>query len=609
MDDEINLLHKRLENEHHARQEADTLLEQKSLELWEMNQKLQRMIDSKTQELQTLNDQLSIAFEDKSQELSEQVRLLNEYKKAVDYSTIVSITDTSGIITYINDAFSKVSGYSSAELIGRAHNIIRHPDNPPELFAQMWKTLYKKQPWQGVLKNQDKNGSAYYVDTTITPILNEDGEIEKFLALRNDITKVIHQEEQILQHLTDRLTGLPSRLKLLEDLESENYVAICLLNLDSFQELNNLYGHKIGDEILRYFGIYLAANLNEENCYLYKLPSDEFAILSHLSLENELFKNLIIHLIRKLESHMFYVGGYEIYLSVTAGMSCGKSVDMLINADIALKNAKRNKLPYELFDAHKHEKEQYANNQEMIKTLRYALASDLVIAYFQPIYNNLTNKIDKYETLMRIVNEEGKVISPFFFLDVAHKSKIYPELTKVILRKAFEMFYDKDISFTVNLSIEDIRNSDTHAYIFDMLGSFEKPENVVFEIIESEGIDNYDIVKQFVKEVKKYNAHIAIDDFGSGYSNFMHLLELEANTIKIDGSIIKKILDDRNSQILTKTIVLMAAELKMNVVAEFVSSKEIQEMVISMGVDHSQGYYLGEPKPYLIDEDNGTQEG
>jgi EAL domain-containing protein (putative c-di-GMP-specific phosphodiesterase class I) len=281
---------------------------------------------------------------------------------------------------------------------------------------------------------------------------------------------------------------------------------------------------------------------------------------------------------------------------------------MLINADIALKNAKQNKLPYELFDAHKHEKEQYASNQEMIKTLKYALASDLVIAYFQPIYNNRTNKIDKYETLMRIVNEEGKVLSPFFFLDVAHKSKIYPDLTKVILRKAFEMFQDKDISFTVNLSIEDIRNHNTHAYIFDMLRNFEKPNNVVFEIIESEGIDNYDLVKEFVKEVKQYGVRIAIDDFGSGYSNFMHLLELEANTIKIDGSIIKNILNDRNSQILTKTIVAMAAELNMKVVAEFVSSKEIQDMVVSMGVDHSQGYCLGEPKPCLVDANNGTEE-
>lgn len=602
MKSENALLLKRLAREHNARIQADRLLEQKSLELWEVNQHLVSMVEMKTLELQALNHQLSIAVEDKTLELVEQIRLLNEYKKAVDVSTIVSITDPSGIITYVNEAFVHVSGYRSEELIGNPHNIIRHPDNPPEFFADMWKTLRKKQVWKGILKNRAKDGTVYYVDSTITPILDAHGNIEKFLALRHDITKVIEQEHRIARQLIDRLTGLPNRLKLIEDLEGGEYTAIGLFNLDSFQELNNLYGHKIGDEILQSFALYLAENLNEENCHLYKLQSDEFAILSKLSLEREIFKNIIIRLIHKLDTHVFHVGGYEIYLSVTAGISSGRSVDMLINADTALKNAKQNKLPYEHYHADKHEKEKYANNQAMIKTLKYALAHDLVIPYFQPIYNNRTNTIDKYETLMRIVDEEGKIISPFFFLDVAHKAKIYPELTKVILRKAFEMFRDKDLAFAVNLSIEDIQNATTHAYIFDMLGSFEKPANVVFEIIESEGIDNYTLVKEFVAEVKKFGARIAIDDFGSGYSNFMHLLELEANTIKIDGSIIKKILYDRHSQILTKTIVSMANELNMKVVAEFVSSKEIQEAVVSMGIDHSQGYYLGEPKAELVQE-------
>ncbi|MDP3466604.1 MAG: EAL domain-containing protein [Sulfuricurvum sp.] len=582
--------------------------EQKSLKSWKENQPLQSLVDTKKDELQTLNDQLSVAFKDKSHELVEQIQLLNEYKKAVDYSTIVSMADKNGIITYVNDAFVKVSGYSNDELIGCPHNIIRHPDNPSEVFAQMWETILNKQPWRGVIKNRAKDGSAYHVDTTITPILDNNGEVKRFLALRHDITQVIEQKERISRQLTDRLTGLPNRLQLIEDLEGGEYAAMGLLNLDSFQELNNLYGYKIGDEILKSFGQYLSENLNEEKCRLYKLPSDEFAILSKASLDNDSLTPLVMELIQTLDSHLFLINEHEIYISITVGMCCGNSTELLINSNIALKNAKRNKMPFEIYDMNKQEKEHYANNQEMIKTLKYALAHDLVIAYFQPIYNNMTRKIDKYETLMRIVNEEGKVLTPFFFLDVAHKAKIYPELTKAILRKAFAMFRDKDICFSVNLSIEDIRNSNTHAYIFDALNSFDKPQNVIFEIIESEGIDNYTIVKEFVAEVKKYGARIAIDDFGSGYSNFMHLLELEASFIKIDGSIIKNILQDRSSQILTKTIVSMAKDLDMNVIAEFVSSAEILDTVIAMGVCHSQGYYLGEPKPYLIDDDEALKE-
>lgn len=599
MTDECMLLRKRLQREQTARKQAEFLLEQKSLELWEANQRLQSSIDHKTAELHFVNEQLSAAFSDKSQELSDQIQLLGEYKKAVDYSTIVSISDINGIITYVNNAFVEISGYSADELIGQPHNIIRHPENPPELFAQMWQQLLQKQIWQGILKNKSKEGGTYYVDTTITPILDKNGEIKKFLALRHNITKVIEQEERIYQHLSDRLTGLPNRTKLIEDLEKGEYKAMGIFNLDSFQELNNLYGHTIGDEILQKFAVFLNENINNEKCRLYKLPSDEFAIISKLSLEDETFKTLAIGLINTLDTHKFVIGGHDIYLSVTVGLCCGNGTEMLINANLALKNAKQKKLPYDLYDVHNQEKKHYASNQEMIKTLKYALAHDLVIPYFQPIYNNITKKIDKYETLMRIVDENGKIISPFFFLDVAYKAKIYPELTRVILRKAFDTFRETDFIFTVNLSIEDIRNTTTLTYIFDMLSRFEKPQNVVFEIIESEGIDNYAIVKEFVAKVKRYGARIAIDDFGSGYSNFMHLLELEANTIKIDGSIIKNILQDRNSQILTKTIVAMAQELGMKVVAEFVSSEEIQDCVVAIGVDYSQGYYIGEPKPLL----------
>ncbi|MCJ7766644.1 MAG: EAL domain-containing protein, partial [Thiovulaceae bacterium] len=545
MKNENTLSLNHLEHEQNARRQAEILMEQKSLELREANPQLQSPVVAKTDEMQKLNEQLSIAFEDKSQKLVAQIQLLDEYKKAVDHSMIVSISDTDGRITYVNSAFVQVSGYSVDELIGQSHNIIRHPDNPPELFKVLWETILRKQPWQGVIKNRAKDGSVYYVDTTITPILGKNGEIEKFIALRHDITKVIEQEKHIARQLTNPLTGLPNRLKLIEDLDSGRYVALGVLNLDSFQELNNLYGHKIGDEILKTFAVYLSENLNKENCALYKLPSDEFVILSRASCNEETCKGVIAPIIQKLDSNMFHIGEHEIYLSMTVGMSYGSGTEMLINANIALKNAKEDKLQFAFYDPEKHEKEDYASKQEMIKTLKYALAHDLVIPFFQPIYNNKTHKIDKYETLIRIINEKGELLSPCLFLDIAHKVKIYPELTKTLLRKAFAMFHDKDIAFTVNLSVEDIRNSNTNAYIFDMLGSFEKPHNVVFEIIESEGIDNYAMVKEFVEEVEKYGACIAIDDFGSGYSNFMHLLELNTSFIKIDGSIIKNILHDR----------------------------------------------------------------
>lgn len=541
---------------------------------------------------------LNIPINKEFKQAIKHTQLLKEYKKAVDYSTIVSISDKKGYITYVNDAFVKVSGYSREELIGKPHNIIRHPDNPSEVFNVLWKTILDKKPWRGIIKNRSKDGSTYYVDSSITPILDHNGKIKQFIAIRHDITKVFEQEQLINRQVTDHLTGLPNRLKLIQDLKEKEYSSLAIFNLDGFQELNKLYGYKIGDKILKSLADYFSETFNKGQ-KLYKLPSDEFAVLCAVSCNEDTCQNILTSLINKLSTTLFKIGDHEIYLSVTAGVSYGSGMEALINADIALNKAKKRKLSFMFYDRSKHEGDEYAINQKIIKDLRYAIKHNLAIPYFQPIFNNKTLKIEKYETLIRIINEKGEVISPNLFVDIAQKVKIYPELTKIILEKAFAMFHDKDIQFSINLSIEDIRNSTTRIYILDMLSSFERPQNVIFEIVESEEIEDYTLIKEFVKDIRKYGAHIALDDFGSGYSNFMHLLELEARYIKIDGSIIKNILEDHNSQILTKTIVSMAKQLDLKVIAEYVSSKEIYEAVMLLGIDYSQGYYHGEPQPYL----------
>ena len=593
MNTEVSLLHKRLEREKNARQQADTLLDQKSLQLWEANQQLQLNLDK-------ANEKLSIALKDTTTELTENLSLLNEYKKAIDYSTIVSITDKKGIITYVNDAFSKVSGYTKEELIGQPHSIIRHPDSPTSLYKEMWEQLSSKKPWHGVLKNMNKGGESYYVDTTITPILHKNGEIKKFLALRYNITHAIEQEERIDQHLKDRLTGFANRTKLIEDLESGKYEAITILNIDAFQEINDLYGHIIGDGLLKSLGNYLSKLLNKETCSLYKLPADEFVIASINSQNLKSFKEIIDHLIKNLDKHLFFIEDNEIHVNVTGGMSYGYHKNILGNADIALKKAKLQKLPFMVFDETMQEKERYAHNQVMLKTLKEAIVHDRIIPYFQPIFSNSTMEIEKYEILMRMIDNEGKVISPFFFLDIAKKSRIYRQLTRTMINKSFAKFQDIDIQFTINLSIEDITDPSICTYIFYKLESFTRPTNVIFEITESEGINNYSTIKNFIEEVKGYGAQIAIDDFGSGYSNFMHLLELKVDYIKIDGSIIKNIIEDRNSQVLTKAILSVAKELNMKVIAEYVSTEAILNVVKEIGVDHSQGFYLGEPSPDII---------
>ncbi|GIT97513.1 EAL domain-containing protein [Sulfurovum sp. TSL1] len=555
--------------------------------------------NSKKIKLLEYNVQHSMDIREKPHIDIEQTQLLNEYKKAVDQSTIVSKTDKNGVIIYVNDAFETVSGYSKDELIGASQSIIRHTDTPLETFKAMWETILNKQPWHGILKNRAKDGSAYYVDTTISPILGTNGEIEEFIAMRHDITKIFEQEQLINRQFTDVLTGLPNRLKLLQELEKEDYKELILFDLDAFQDVNKLYGQAIGDEILKRVALYITEVFSKKKKQVYKLPGDVFAILCFDACVEDACKEIISTFIQEFSENLFQIGEHEIYLSIAAGVGYGKNSDILINANIALNNAKKLKLPFSFYNLTEEEEAYYVHSHKMIKTLKYAILNDLVIPYFHPIYNSQTCKIEKYEVLMRIINENGEVVDPLSFLDISRKIKIYPELTKIIIRKAFEMFQDKDMIFTINISIDDIRNTQTQTYIIDMISRFNRPHNIVFEIIESEEIEDYGQVKAFVKELKKYGVKIAIDDFGSGYSNFMHLLELDINFIKIDGSIIKNILHDQNSQILIESIVFMANKLNIKIIAEFVTSKKIFDVVTSLGVDYTQGDYIGKPNPDL----------
>ncbi|QSZ41611.1 PAS domain S-box protein [Sulfurimonas aquatica] len=189
IESEYILLQKQLEHEIQKREEAQKLLEEKNLEL------------------QRVNEELSSCRYSASQEFLDNLQLLNEYKKAIDYSTLVSITDKKGIITYANDAFVKLSGYSKEELLGSPHNIIRHPSSPPEQFKSMWETLFQKRAWHGVLKNLSKDKETYYVDTTITPILDKTGEIEKFMAIRQDVTELV-EATQIIEDERNRTTAI-----------------------------------------------------------------------------------------------------------------------------------------------------------------------------------------------------------------------------------------------------------------------------------------------------------------------------------------------------------------------------------------------------------------
>ncbi len=401
--------------------------------------------------------------------------------------------------------------------------------------------------------------------------------------------------------VTDRLTNLPNRLKLLEDVkiyDSNQQGHLAILNIDRFKDINDFYGHKIGDDILLQTALTIKEVCKCPDAAIYKLPSDEFAVFTTSNISLDEFYANISETVSALQAKKYEINNNIIFITLSCGIASNQKY-IITKADMALQLAKDDKRSIITYDDSLDTTEIINRNIQGVALLKDAIENDRITPYYQPIYNVKTKKIEKYEALVRIITDDGEVIAPFNFLEIAIKSKLYPNITRNMIKKSFDFFRDKDYEFSINISINDVINSNTTDFIIKSLESFEKPHKVVFEILESEKIGNYEELKEFIAKVKKFDCEIAIDDFGSGYSNFSHILELDIDYLKIDASLIKNITTDENSKKITKTIIKFAKNLDIETIAEFVENEASLNLLEEMGIDFVQGYYIGKPKESL----------
>ena len=529
----------------------------------------------------------------KNKKLKTKNHILKQYKDAIEESNIVSTADLKGNITYVNDKFCECTLYTKKEVINQPHSILKG-ENSKEIFKNLWQTIQNKETWHGVLKNRRKNGEFYYVNITIKPILDENEEILEYIAIRHEITDLINKTEELEKSVKeDYLTKEGNRFKLLEDIKQTTKPALALLDINRFGEINDFYGHEVGDELL----IMVSKIIKElvGNKYLtYRIYSDEFAILANNE-DREIFINKIKYICDFISASAIKIRQKEIYIQMSYSMSFENKDVLKKTANMIKKYTKIHKDVF-IYDKCLEIEKIYEKNVLWTLKLKKALENDRIIPYYQAIYNVKTGKIEKYEALVRLIDEDGIAISPFYFLDIAKKSKQYVRLTRRVIKKSFEYFKDKDYEFSVNLTIEDIKNVEVSSFILEKLKEYDIASKVVFELVESEGIDNFEEINKFIDKVKELGCKIAIDDFGSGYSNFEYLIKLNADYIKIDGSLIKDILINKNSQEIVSTIISFAKKQGFKTIAEFVSNKEIYEKVKELDIDYVQGFYISEPK-------------
>lgn len=522
----------------------------------------------------------------------ENFRIQKQFTDLVDKSSIISKTDKSGIITYVNENFCKTSEYSKEELIGKTHNIVKHPDNPNEVYKDLWNTIKnKKIEWSGVIKNISKSGKTYYIKTTIKPILDLNGDILEYVSVRSNVRTIMSDKK----HLIDKI-------------ESNNLFLLILIQIEDFEILDRFYNILTVDKIEKMFAFNMLSYLPNSYVFenIYNIGNGRYALLADFfdfaSSETNISDYLEIF-VKNIRKSILIVDEIEYDLNIIVSYSFGKEhlyedakcgLDEAINKKMLIKYAN---------DSSIHDHIEAKKNMEVIKMVKIALDKYKIISYFQPIINNKTRLIEKYESLVRLVDEEGNVISPYAFLDISKKGSYYNKITHRVLENSFKILEHITTKISINLSSLDIEKDETREKLYALLEEYkDDAPRIVFELLEDEVVRDFEVIKTFIKRVKKLGVKIAIDDFGAGYSNFERLLDFEPDILKIDGSIVKNIAIDAYSRNVVETIVTFAKKQKIITIAEFVENEEIFNILYDLGVDFSQGYYFGEPKNIAMDK-------
>ena len=521
---------------------------------------------------------------------------LKQYQHVFEQNSIVSKTDTEGIITYVNEKFCSISGYTEDELLNKSHGIIKDPDNSKSIFQNIWFTINtQKRPWEGIIKNKAKDGTAYYIKTVISPIFDVHGSIIEYLSVSHNLHSSIDDKKHLFNQIEKNVLSI-----------------LVLFQINEFDMLEKFYNISTIDQIEKTFTYNLPSYLPSKYnlCDVYFLSNGRFALLFDYDSFEKAGINLNQYLsdfIKNVKESRLQLDDMEFDLNITLSYSIGNYF-LFEDAKAGLESALNKKTPLSFANDHslvvaKEAKE----NLQVIKMVKIALDNYKIVSYFQPIINNKTREIEKYESLVRLIDEDGNIIAPQSFLNISKKGSYYNKITDRVLENSFKILDTVKTKISINISVLDIENEQTNKTIFRLLDEYKEDNNrIIFELLEDENIKDFKTLKEFIHEVKSRGVLIAIDDFGTGYSNFERLLEFAPNILKIDGSIIKNINKDTFNRGIVETIVAFAKSQNIETIAEYVENEEIFNLLNEIGVTYSQGYYFGKPKSLNASENKSN---
>jgi diguanylate cyclase (GGDEF)-like protein/PAS domain S-box-containing protein len=533
-------------------------------------------------------------------------------RQAVDQAMIVSVSDAKGRITFVNDNFSRISGYAREELIGKNHRIFRSGVHSDEFYYDMHNRIWTGEIWRGEVCNKAKNGNLFWLDTTIAPRLGEDGNLAGHIAIRVDITARKRAEKQIAYMAKhDVLTGLANRAVLLEKMEEAlarlrrngEAFAIFILDLDLFKVVNDSLGHPIGDELLKAVAHRLSACMGKGDTVA-RLGGDEFAILAMV--DGDWKKSAMATAGRLLESvaTSYDLDGHSVDIATSIGIALapehGTDVDELMkSADLALYKAKsQGRNAFSVFEATMGVE---ANARRALEIdLRNALTHGNFELHYHPIVDIRTQDIVGVEALVRWQHPIRGRIAPDDFISLAEETGLINQLGAWVLHRACAdaASWPAHIKVAVNLSPAQFRKGNLLETIVGVLTETGlSPERLELEITESVLMQGNDENVGTLHELRRLGISVVLDDFGTGYSSLSYLRTFPFGKLKIDRSFVNELSKNADCAAIVSSIAGLGRSLHMDTVAEGIETSDQLALVRAAGCTHVQGFLFGRPCP------------
>lgn len=528
----------------------------------------------------------------------------------------IMLTGFDGTIQDINEAFTKITGYEKEEVIGSKPSILKSGLQSKQYYRSMWKTLKSTGSWTGEIWNKKKNGQIYAEMLIINTVYDYRGKASHFVALFSDITGIKEYENSLknIAHF-DQLTKLPNRVLLTDRLENgilqikrnKQHLAVVFLDLDGFKDINDTFGHDVGDKLLIELSKEMKQSLREVDT-LARIGGDEFVAVLFDLVEVSDALPIIMRLLESC-SKKIEIDDNWVQVSASLGISSYPqnhmlSPDLLLRqADQAMYQAKLSgKNCYHFFDTEENNlvRERY----EGIEQIRQALKNEEFILYYQPKVNMRTGEVIGAEALIRWQHPEKGLVPPLEFLPVVDGHSLSIDIGEWVLHTALsqiQLFQQQGINIAISVNIDALQllNNNFVDRLKNILLQYPSvnPNMLELEVLETNRLEDISTAKEVMNKCIKLGVSFSLDDFGTGYSSLIYLKRLPIKQIKIDRSFVQDMLSDPNDLSILEGIIGLSEAFQRSVIAEGIEASEHAETLLGLGCELGQGYAISYPLP------------